>query len=145
MTFYATDFSSRRPSSRRRRGAILFVALACLLVVMSMLGNMLQRAVHARRLLRCELYARQVECLVQAGLDRAAFKLQSNPSYRGESWETELGEGPLALTSQVVIEVTSTERQSNAVRVAAEFPVGDLRSVRRTRTFQIATVQPSQE
>jgi hypothetical protein len=131
-------FHTRRKNSARRRGAMLVVALACMAIVMALVGVMLQGALRARRQLHVERDLRQTELLLDAGLDRAAFQLSQSSSYEGETWtipaDQLLGSGE----GEVVIAVT---RRGDAdvwrVRVAAEYPVGTPSSVRRTRTFSV--------
>jgi hypothetical protein len=75
----------RRAGRRPRRGLVIVAALVCLLIVTSILSSMLQNALRARRQLRIERDRRQVELLVQAGADRAAFRLTTEPSFRGDT------------------------------------------------------------
>lgn len=127
-----------RRQAPRRRGAMLVVALACLAIVMAIVGVMLQGALRARRQLHVERDLRQVELLLEAGLDRAAFQLASDYDYTGETWQIPasdlLGRGD----GEVVIVATrSGDAEPWRVRVAAEYPVGTPTSVRRTRTFLV--------
>lgn len=136
----------RSPAAHRQRqprGAVLFAALACLLIVMSILGSMLQGALRARRQLHVERNCRQTECLLQAGLERAAYRLANEADYRGETWKLKIA--PAAALSnadqhdaQVVIEASPTSDGAPwEVSIVAEFPYGDERSVRRSRTFVV--------
>lgn len=127
-----------RRQAPRRRGAMLVVALACLAIVMAIIGVMLQGALRARRQLHVERNLRQVELLLEAGLDRAAFQLAGEDDYAGETWRIPasdlLGNGD----GEVVIVAThSGDAEPWRVRVAAEYPVGSPASVRRTRTFLV--------
>ena len=129
---------ANRRQPPRRRGAMLVVALACLAIVMAIIGVMLQGALRARRQLHVERDLRQVELLLEAGLDRAAFQLASDDAYAGETWRIPasdlLGRGD----GEVVIVATrSGDAEPWRVRVAAEYPVGTPKSVRRTRTFRV--------
>lgn len=56
-----------------RRGAVLIVALVCMLVMMSIVGGMLQGAVLARRQLHEQRDLRQAEAILEAGADRAFY------------------------------------------------------------------------
>jgi hypothetical protein len=80
--------------------------------------------------------ARQTELLLDAGLDRAAFQLSQRSAYEGETWTIPADQLLDSGDGEVVIAVT---RRGDAdvwrVRVDAEYPVGALSSVRRTRTF----------
>lgn len=129
---------NERRHAPRRRGAMLVVALACLAIVMAIIGVMLQGALRARRQLHVERDLRQVELLLEAGLDRAAFQLTSNDAYAGETWRILasdfLGSGDGEV---VIVAARSGDAEPWQVRVAAEYPVGTPASVRRSRTFLV--------
>ena len=124
--------------SPRRRGAMLVVALACLAIVMAIVGVMLQGALRARRQLHVERDLRQVELLLEAGLDRAAFQLAGDDAYAGETWRIPandlLGRGDGEV---VIVAERSGDAEPWQVRIAAEYPVGTPTSVRRTQTFLV--------
>ncbi len=134
-TLVVAAFNARRRASRRR-GAMLVVALACLAIVMAIVGVMLQTALRARRQLHVERDLRQVELLLEAGVDRAAFGLASDSNYVGETWripaEQLLGCGDGEV---VIVAARSGDAEPWSVRIAAEYPSGAPTSVRRTRTF----------
>lgn len=132
-------------SHRRPRGAVLVAALVCLLIVTSMVSTMLQGALRARRQLHRERDLRQTELLLQAGVERAGFRLGSEMDYRGETWELP-AESIVGSHPGRVIIVTSGDSvdQSRQVRVAAEYPVGRNTSIRRSRTFSFRG-QPVQD
>ena len=128
----------RRRFANRKSGAVLVAALVCMAVVMGIVGGMLHGALRARRQLHVERDMRQVELLLNAGIDRAALKLAADQTYAGETWTvpaTELlGNG----AGEVVIEAMRARGETQwQVQVAAEFPVGSPTSVRRTRTFVV--------
>jgi type II secretory pathway component PulK len=127
-----------RQRTGQRRGAVLAVALVCLLVVVTILSGMLRNAVRARRQLHAERDLRQTQLLLEAGLDRAAAALRRSPEYRGETWNIPakeiLGQGD----GQVVIETVAADAAAGRqVRVSAEYPAGSEVSVRRSRTFTV--------
>lgn len=128
--------AERRPAARR--GAMLVVALACLAIVMAIVGVMLQGALRARRQLHVERDLRQVELLLEAGLDRAAFQLADDDAYAGETWRIPANDLLRRGDGEVVI---VAERSGDAepwrVRIVAEYPVGTPASVRRTQTFLV--------
>jgi hypothetical protein len=121
---------------RSRSGAVLVVALVCLLIVMSLLGSMLQGALRAQRQLHSERDRRQTELLLAAGADRAAVLLSTQPDYRGDTWHLPAASITGRGTGQVI---TTIARQSDdqpwEVRVVAEYPLGGDLSIRRSRTF----------
>ncbi len=126
-----------------RRGTVLVVAIVCLSVVMGILGSMLKGTLLAHRQLHGERDLRQTELLLQAGSDRAIYRLASDATYRGESWNVaadtiaEKGEG------RVTIEIMPGDGQSaRKAQVVAEYPLGGETSIRRSRTFQVPIQNP---
>jgi type II secretory pathway pseudopilin PulG len=117
---------------------MLVVALACLAIVMAIIGMMLQGALRARRQLHVERDLRQAELLLEAGIDRAAFQLADDDDYAGETWQIPasdlLGHGDGEV---VIVAERSGDAEPWQVRVVAEYPVGTPRSVRRSRTFLV--------
>jgi hypothetical protein len=108
------------------------------MILMSILGGMLQAALRARRQLHVERNSRQAVCLVQAGLDRAAYRLAQEADYRGETWTLKIAPDADRDDAQVTIEASHAEADDPwQVRVVAEYPYGDQRSVRRSRTFVV--------
>ena len=162
-------FSSRR-LMRRQRGAVLIAVLVCLLIVTMILGSMLQGTLRARRQLHKERDLCQTEFLLQAGADRAMFRLGSEPDYRGETWilpaeaitgGKDLSQSesstPAAPSSrgavpdmgigssdgQVAIEVSrDPAAQRWQVHIVAEYGLGSPWSIQRTRTFLVPTHLP---
>jgi hypothetical protein len=104
---------------------------------MLILAGMLKTTLLTSRQIRTEWQARQAECLVQAGADRAAFRLASDSEYSSEVWS--LAAEEIAGTAPGVVSITvrrdSTDRAR--VRVVAEYPSGEVASIRRTREFLI--------
>jgi hypothetical protein len=129
-----------RAEAMERRGTVLVAVLVCLLVVMGILANMLKGTLRAHRQLHRERDLRQTELLLQAGSDRAAFQLASDPKYSGETWNlpadtfVDKGEG------RVTIQISPVEGQAaRRVYLMAEYPFGGELSIRRSRTFQLPT------
>lgn len=129
---------AKRRAPERQSGAALVAALVCLLIVVSLVSSMLLVAVRARRQLHAERDRRQTVLLVQAGAQRAAYQLQRDPNYQGETWD--LGDEALAKPGQVTIEVARDDESDPwQASVVAEYPPGSLHSIRRSRTFVIST------
>lgn len=133
-----------KPGKQRRQGTTTVLVLICLLVVVSFVGTMLQSAVRARRQLQTERNRRQAELLLDAGIDRASYRLVAEPEYRGEIWTPD--STALAGRAQVVATITPTPADASAtpsssrtpswqVEVIAEFPVGNPNSIRRSHAF----------
>jgi hypothetical protein len=129
----------RSPRHRQaRRGTVLVAALVCLLVMMTILGNMLLGSTRARRQLHPERDLRQTELLLVAGAERAAYRLATQPNYRGEIWslpaESIVGDG----AGEVAITATrNSDRAPWQVRVVAEYPHGSRLPIHRSRTFLV--------
>jgi hypothetical protein len=145
MTTNCTPRRAQRHAPHRP-GAILVVALVCLLVVMSIVAGMIKGAIRERRQLHQYRDLRQTDLLVEAGADRAAARLAEDPEYRGETWRVPAEEIGHA-AGEVTIEVSRDESgaptaadgaPSLRVRVSAEYPLVGVTSIRRTRTFAIA-------
>jgi hypothetical protein len=136
-------FYRRRPRNcrhGRRHGVILFVALLCLLIVMTILGQMLKTSMQAQRQLHPERDLRQTELLLQAGADRAAYRLAKEKSYSGETWHLPADAVAGTAAGQVTIQVSrGSTAKSWHVHVLAEYPLGGALTIRRSQTFQVET------
>jgi len=138
--------TSRLPRSQRR-GSILVVALVCLLVVMSLLGHMLLAAVRNGRQLHAERDYRQCELLLQAGTDRGLTQLAADASYKGETYEIPAEEIIGQEAGRLTIQVTrDQDAESSQLNIIAEYPLGVVPSVRRSRQLQLQVKpRPTQE
>ncbi len=121
----------------RKRGAVLVCVIVCMAVATLLLGGMLKKTLMTRRQIRTERHARQTQWLVQAGAERAAFRLTGNAEYNGEVWS--LAADAIVGTDPGVVNISvnrdSTDRAT--VLVVAEYPSGKATSIRRTRKFLI--------
>jgi hypothetical protein len=125
---------------KRRRGAILIVALVCLLLVMALVALLLQGTLRARRQLRAERDRRQAEFLLTAGIERAAQRLAAEADYRGETWDLPAEAIVGTSTGQVTIRAARAEASDPwQVHVVAEYPLGSELSIRRTRTVLVSS------
>ena len=120
-----------------KRGAVLICVVVCLTVATLILGGMLKTTLLTMRQIRTERHVRQAEWLMQAGAERAAFRLASNVEYTGELWS--LAADAIVDTDPGVVNISvsheSTDRAS--VRVVVEYPLGRVTSIRRSREFLI--------
>ena len=122
----------------RRRGAVLIVALVCLLVVFTLVGLLVQSALRARRQLHAERDRRQAELLLDAGLARAAERLAAEADYRGETWSLPAASIVGTSSGQVTIAAARNDATDPwRVNVVAEYPLGDELSIRRSRTVLV--------
>jgi hypothetical protein len=139
--------STNRPrAARQRRGVVLVAALVCLLVVMALLGSLLLGTLRTSRQLHVERDLRQCELLLQAGVDRAAFRLAKELDYRGETWT--LPAATIAGTGDglVTVEVNrAADDQLPQLSIVAEYPVDGEHSIRRSRTILIQSQTPQSQ
>ena len=126
-------FSGRPP----RIGAVLICVLVCIAVVAMLLAGMIRNTLMTRRQLRTEQHARQAAWLVQAGAERAAFQLAKDSKYEGESWGLEPGEIVGSHPGQINITVDQLSSERVIATVVAEYPSGEITSVKRSHEFKI--------
>jgi hypothetical protein len=130
----------RRRLRSRRPGVILFVALTSLLIVMAILGQMLKTSIRAQRQLHPERDLRQTELLLQAGADRAAYRLAKEKSYSGETWHLSADAIVGSAAAQVTIQITrGLSDAPTHLQVVAEYPLGGALTIRRSKTLDIET------
>ena len=121
-----------------RRGAVLIVALVCMLVMMSIVGGMLQGAILARRQLHEQRDLRQAEAILEAGADRAFLRLEKDPLYAGETMMFSAVEIVGSGRAEVSIEVVpAASDEPKHLRVVVEYPTGQVHSIRKTRRFPV--------
>jgi type II secretory pathway component PulK len=129
---------NRKASTTKRQGAVLVVAMVCLLVITAIIGTMIRGTLRNHRQLRSEKDRRQAELLLDAGVSRASKRLAADPDYRKETWSLPPDAISGAGEGRVIIELTGTEAQESlTARISAEYPVGNEHSVRRSRTIQL--------
>ena len=133
--FHTQRFRTKDQS--RRRGAALICVVACLAVATLLLGGMLKATLLTMRQIRTEGRLRQCEWLVQAGAERAAFRLATDVEYSGEVWSLAADEIVGTDPGVVNISVTRDSTGRASVRVVAEFPADSIESIRRTRKYLI--------
>ena len=137
--------SMRRSSADDRQGAVLVAVLVCLIVVLGILGNMLKATLLAHRQLHTERDLRQTELLLQAGSDRARFRLANETNYHGETWNLPPGAIVSNAEGRVTIEVSPDDLTTRTVKIAAEYPLGSDASIRRSRTIHFPTQRPREQ
>jgi type II secretory pathway component PulK len=143
MSLLSTRQGRRR--ARPQRGTILVVALVCLLVIMTLVGQMLLGAIRTGRQWKVERDARQCELLLQAGMNRALEQLSKNADYRGSTHELPAEQIIAQGAGRVVIEATRPGENQVELRVSAEYPLGSEHSVRRSRVLSLQANSTSTE
>lgn len=125
-----------------RRGAIVVIAIACTALAAMVMVSLARLAVAQRGRTRTELFRLQSCWLAESALERAAWRLASDPSYAGETWNIPaeaLGTtDPAAVTIQV--EPLASQPAGRLVRVQAHYPDHPQHRVRQTRQAVIRVV-----
>jgi hypothetical protein len=138
-------------SEKQRGGSIVVCVLVCLLVASTMVTVTTTWALRSRREVRLGHQMRQTELLLDAGVLRAARRLQDSSDYQGESWR------PAAAITRfdnalVEIRVTADEQDSASRRVeviaSLGFSADDVQPIRvpltrRTHVFRSQPSKPS--
>lgn len=134
-----------RERDRPRRGAILIIALLCLVLAMMLLAALLRLVETGRRQMRQEEAGQQALWLAESGCDRAAARLSANPDYTGETWsitpEELSGADPAAVV--ITVQRIDNDPKSRLIHVEALFPADSQPSIRRTRQATIVLFQES--
>ena len=128
-------------TSPDRRGAVMIMALATLAIVGLVAAAMFRGALLARRGLRGEHAARQVETLLDAAAARARARLAAG---RPVAETLELGPADLGAAGSAVVVVTA-EPAGDAlrVRIVAAYPREGPVPVSRTREIFVRSPSPS--
>ena len=130
-----------RERRERRRGAVLIMALVCLVLVTVMGGTLLRWAVMEHKLLRSRDEESQARWLAEAGVERAAARLANDPEYTGETWDIAAAELPTAQPARVRMQVTPVDGQprQRSIEVEVEYPYesGAPARVHKTITYQL--------
>jgi Tfp pilus assembly protein PilX len=107
-----------------RRGAVLIIALVCLVLVAAMGGTLLRWAAMEHKLLRAKEDESQARWLAEAGIERAAAQLGEATNYTGETWDIAAVDLPSAEPARVPLNVKPIEGQTRrrTIEVAVEYP-----------------------
>jgi type II secretory pathway component PulK len=124
-----TDVIDQSP----RRGAVAVVVLLAILVIFSLGLTMLQTTLKEReRTLQFE-ERQQSAWLAEAGIERAAYQLRTNPDYAGELWKLSKDELAGKYSGQVEIQIIDNkDNNGKSVTVIADYP-NDIEHRIRTR------------
>jgi Tfp pilus assembly protein PilX len=119
---------SRAPTPVPRRGAVLVMAMVALLVVTLVAAAFVRSLIATHR--QSHRYADELQSqwLAEAGLSRAAAKLQADATYKGEVWQPTVAspESTEPDTGQVTITVDPTTKK---ITVEAIYPQDEHRRV----------------
>lgn len=122
----------RDVAATNRRGFGLALAILCTGLLALIFGAILAMVVRERLVVRTHERRAQAEWLAQAGVERAAQALRSNPSYSGETWKISNKFLAGGSTGRVTIAVAAIEGQPRTKRITAiaDFPVEEKRRAR---------------
>ena len=129
----------RRNLPGRRRGAIMIVALICLVLVSALLGSLLKTAVAQRKQLRHEAEHLQAAWLAESGVARAASRLATDRGYEGETWKIPAQELSGRFSAEVRISVRKQEAAPDrrVVAVEAICPADAIQSSKQSRQVTV--------
>jgi type II secretory pathway component PulK len=118
--------------SRVRRGAVLIMALVCLVLIGVMGGALLQWAAREHKLLRSRDEQSQAHWLAEAGLERAAARLADDADYTGETWRLATADLPSGDEARVSCHVATIDGRPERrwLEVEVEYPLGSAAPVR---------------
>lgn len=133
--------------SRKRRAAIMIVALAALLAVTLCGAQLLRSLTLAHRQRQQDQWATQALWLADSGLARAFIRLETDAEYSGETWRPATGKeagSDSEAAGRVVIAVHKDPDNpaSRRVRVEAAYPDDPAHRVLQVREQVISLTQP---
>jgi type II secretory pathway component PulK len=128
-------YTRKRTEPNGRSASVLVCVLACMAVATALVVATTRSALQARREIRMQRQLRQVEFVLEAGIDRAARQLSAESQYSGETWTLSEATVPELGSAQVVIEVSPQD-----VQVVARLPATGPVVVQRSYTFPINRV-----
>lgn len=120
---------------RKRRAAVLIVALVALGVAAMAGLAMLRVIADGRKELRVESWRLQAGWLAESALDRAAAQLARQSDYRGETWKipaSELGTDDAAVV-RIHVEPVAGQPARQSIHVQADYPDDPHQRVRESR------------
>ena len=117
---------TRRPSAGRsrplrspgpaKRGAVLVLALVCLLVVASLGVSLTRSLVEEQRQSQRRHQQLQALWVAESAVQRAAAALRASPDYRGETWQIDAEEIGGRWPAEAVIRVAPVESHQSLRR-----------------------------
>ena len=124
-----------------RRGAVMVVVVACLATFSLIALTMLRGSLASRGQLRSERHLRQADMLVDAAVARAVSRMTTasvaKPDDLDEMFEIAGDEITGTGLAQLTLEASSVQ-DAWQLEVMCEYPVGDPRAVRHSRTVTLS-------
>lgn len=123
--------------SKPHNGAILVAVLVTMLVVTSIVGTTMVLSLRSQRECRVERQMTQIQFLCEAGAIRASERLLQEPTFKGDHWLPELGDGSDAI-AEIKTQIIRKPNQQPIIEVMASLDAGPyLQRVQRTISFPI--------
>ena len=111
-------------TKRRRRGAILVVVLVCLAVAAALSVVVVRQLAMEHHAVQMSQRSLQAWWLAEAGIERAAAQLATDPKYAGETWiipAKELAAGDDGVV-RIQVQTIAGRPERHSVRVEADYP-----------------------
>ena len=126
-----------------RRGAVMVVVIVCVMLASLAAASLMKMAVAQRRMIETQHWQLQAAWLAEAGLERAAARLDADAQYTGETWDLPAAEMPALHGAAVKIEVAAAPRRPNRrlVHVRADYPDHPRHRARHTKRAVVQLTQ----
>jgi type II secretory pathway component PulK len=130
--------------SGQRRGAVLLMALVCLTLLVLFGASLVKLALMERKALESQQQTSQARRLAEAGFERAAAKLASDPEYRGETWSLAGDEAVAGRPAAVTIHVGGVDDRPGRRRIAvqADYPSDAATRARQSKQGEFNLANP---
>jgi type II secretory pathway component PulK len=139
-----TVTSKTRQRKKPARGMTAVAVLVCLIIMTMITGAILKVSLAQRDQLRAQERRLQAEWLAESGIQRALARLDTEPDYRGETWEISARDLDSSEAARVMITVESVaENQGQRqVRAQADYPRDPPQRSRNSKQVTIDRVGP---
>jgi hypothetical protein len=129
-------FSPR--AGNRRSGAVLLVAIICLMVLTAVIGLFLKTSLKRQRQQRSFEHQTQARWLAESELDRAVTAFRADPEFQGGTREIPADEISGAHSAEVSISVDKSAATSHPeITVVVTYPLGATEAIRQTRQLTL--------
>lgn len=120
-----------------RKGTVIVLVITGLVVTAMICGSMIRQTVTNEKQSHLEDHRVQSLWLAEAGIERAAWNLKKDPSYKGETWKLSKEEMGQNDAGEVEIKISEDSQSENNRRltVTATYPVGSRYRAVQTKTI----------
>ena len=127
----------------KRRGAVMIMALICLVLIAAMGGTLLHWATMEHKLLLLRERESQARWLAEAGIALAAARLAADGGYSGETWKVAGDDLPHGEPATVRLHVAAGDGGRRVVKVDTEYPADSDAAVHFSK--EVACQRPCEE